>query len=268
MKLGIGTYTFPWHIGHPVAMPAQPWTHDDLLDEAIRLGAEVIQWCENLPLNALSAGQLDALEARAKQHGIAFEVGLRGLDEADILAHAELAARFGSSFVRLVIDKGADEPSPEEAVRRLRPIVRQLEAANIRLAIENHDRFRCRTLLEIIEQLGPLVGVTLDTANSLGCLEGTETVLNHLATLTLSLHIKDVKPVRLPHLFGFSVTGVAAGEGMLNIPAILETVRLAGRRPNVILEQWPPHDPGSPPPLKLEMETAERGFGYLRSVMA
>ncbi|NTW36601.1 MAG: hypothetical protein HGB17_10810, partial [Syntrophobacteraceae bacterium] len=50
MRLGIGSYTFPWAVGMPGHRPAQPMTALDLLDKATQLGVGVVQICDNLPL--------------------------------------------------------------------------------------------------------------------------------------------------------------------------------------------------------------------------
>jgi sugar phosphate isomerase/epimerase len=131
------------------------------------------------------------------------------------------------------------------------------------VAIENHDLLSLRELCQIVARFGSdRVGVTLDTANSLGCLEGTSEVVDALAPFTRCLHIKDVAATRLPTMLGFTVVGTVAGSGGLDIPSILD--RMTDRCESVILEQWPPETSA---PLALEVEMAKQSFAYLRRAL-
>jgi len=62
---------------------------------------------------------------------------------------------------------------------------------------------------------------------------------------------------RVPNMMGFTITGVPAGQGGLNVPWILKTLRESGATGNVILEQWPPS-------LESELPMAEESIAYLR----
>src|SRR5690606_5281401 len=98
-----------------------------------------------------------------------------------------------------------------------------------------------RTLAAIVERLdSPHVGICLDTANSLGCMEGIDHVLEVLGPWVVNLHIKDVRVFRPSHLKGFIVEGRPAGQGQIDIPRLLERLRAFNRDPNAILELWPP----------------------------
>src|SRR5579872_2822411 len=193
MRLGLGSYTFTWAVGIPGQLPAHPLTALALLKQAHSLGVHVVQFCDNLPLITLGRDKFDRFRGFAREHHIAIELGTRGSgDITNLLAHLDLAQRLESPFVRLVIDAKGDEPTPDETVSRLRPVIARFAATNVKLAIENHDRFNCRTLARIVESLGPeQVGICLDTVNSFGALEGPEAVVETLAPYTLNLHVKD-----------------------------------------------------------------------------
>ena len=242
MQLGIGSYTYTWAVGVPGHPPAHPMTALELLDEAGRLNVRVVQVCDNLPLADLNEADIAAFEQKARQLGIAIELGTHGLEASNLLTHLKLAQRFGCSFLRLVIDANGDEPSPEQAVERLKEFMPEFQRAKVRLAIENHDRFTSATLVHMIEQLGTdHAGICLDTANSLGALEGPRIVVETLAPYTLNLHIKDITIRRVPSKMGFIVDGCAAGRGHLDVTWILECLRSHGRNPNAIIELWTPY---------------------------
>ena len=115
----------------------------DLVAEARRLGARVVQICDNLPLVQLASSELDALLRSARDTGIRLEIGTRGIDSQALGFHLRLARRVDCPFVRVVIDRDGDEPTPAEAVGHLREVAPLCRDLGIRLALENHDRFSC-----------------------------------------------------------------------------------------------------------------------------
>lgn len=268
MRLGIGSYAYAWSIGVPGHPLANPMSVFDLLAEAERLGVRLVQVCDNLPLTRLTAGELDDFERRVAAAGIAVEVGMRGLQPDNVRAHLRLAQRFRSPFVRIVTDSVDDQPSPEQVVARLRAFVPEFQAAGVKLALENHDRFKAATLAWIIEQVGrEHAGICLDTVNSFGALEGPEVVVRTLAPYTLNLHVKDFSIQRVDSQMGFIVTGRPAGEGRLDLPWLLEQLRAAGRDVNAILETWPPLGPTLDETIACERAWVETGVHHLRKLI-
>lgn len=238
------------------------WTPFDLLQAAADCGAPSLQVCENLPLTTLSAGELDHFQAMADQAGVAIEVGCRGLGLDRLVRHAELAQRFGSRFVRVVIDDGEDEPSPDEALRRMEPILAALSRMRIDLAIENHDRFPSPLLVQMARKAG--FKIVLDTANSIGCLEGPMETVRTLAPLTACLHIKDVVVRRVPSMLGFTVFGAAAGHGQLDVPAIIAEVEAQSPDATGCIELWPQEGATPLQTIESEREQAERSLVWMR----
>ena len=268
MLLGIGSYAYTWSIGVPGHPPAAPMSAFDLLAEAERLGVRVVQVCDNLPLTRLSAAELDQLELRARAAGIQIELGTLGLQPDNLRAHLKLARRFGCSFLRLVIDSPGDEPAPEEVVARVKEILPEFQAAGVRLAIENHDRFRTTTLAGMIDQLGrEWVGICLDTVNSFGALEGPEVVVETLGEFTLCLHVKDFTIRRQSHRMGFVLEGCPAGRGRLDVPGLLDKLRRSPQRFNAILETWVPPADTLDETIRRERAWTQEGVRYLRGLI-
>lgn len=265
MKLGIGSYTFAWAVGVPGHRVAEPMNAFDLLEQARSLGAAVVQYCDNLPLVALSDAERSELRRNAQSYGIELEVGTRGTEAENLQTHLELAYFLGSPFVRLVVDRGSDEPIPERAVERLRAVRDGFKSAGIKLGIENHDRFPARVLARMVNELGvDWVGIVLDTVNSLGVAEGIEHVVGTLAPATLNLHVKDFRVRRAPHQMGLSVEGVPAGEGMLDIPWLLDQVP---PHINAILELWTPPQGSVEETIGLERRWVVQSMQYLRELL-
>lgn len=260
MKLGIGSYTFTWAVGVPGYPPTQPMNAFELLEQARSLGAEVVQYCDNLPLSTLGASERSRLRRKAREYGIDIEVGTRGIAAENLATYLELAQFFGSPFVRVVIDKSGDEPGPATVMSRLRPL--RSEFGEVKLGLENHDRFPAEVLRWMVEELGSdWVGIVLDTVNSLGAAEGAEYVVGLLAHHTLNLHVKDFVVRRASHGMGFSVEGAAAGQGLLNVPWLLNQVSSGI---NSILELWTPPQGSLEETLHLEREWAAQSMSYLK----
>ncbi len=250
MKSGIGSYTLPWAIGHSGIIPERPLDAFGLLQLAISHRLQVVQYCDNLSLLSISTLDLDRLFGQAADNGVQIEVGGRGLDEIEPLA--AIALRVETDFVRIVIDRGKDEPSVSEAIVRLKLLSAKLADVGLKIGVENHDRFRASEFLEIVHEAN--VGIVLDTANSLGSLEGPVEVVRILDPHVLSLHIKDVRCVREPHSLGFRVVGTPAGQGSVPIPEIMSPLDSSI---SAILEHWMAPGAGD------EIEWLDQSLKYL-----
>ena len=268
MKLGLSTYTYTWSIGGPGHPPAHPMTALDLLAQAERLGVGVVQFADNLPLDQLAPGDLQAVQDCAEQKGIQVEVGTRGIEPAHLRCYLDLAARFNSPILRVVIDTAAQHPSPDEAVQILAPLKPAFMQAGVRLAIENHDRFQTPVLAGVVRRLGSdWVGICLDTVNSFGALEGPQVVVETLGPLTVNLHFKDFTIFRASHMLGFTIEGRPAGQGKLNAPWLLGELKRYGRDCNVILELWTPPEDALEATIVKEQRWAEESIAYLRALV-
>lgn len=270
MRLGISSFTYTWAIGVPgYASPHKPLDALGLLDRAERLGVRVVQIADNLPLDTLSSGERQALRARAQSANINIEVGTRGITPDHLLAYLELAQYFASPILRVVIDTADHRPDADEIVDILGRTVPAFESANVWLAIENHDRFKVADLAEIIRRVGSCrVGICLDTVNSFGALEGPDIVISTLGPLTVNLHVKDFAVVRAGHKMGFLVEGRPAGQGQLDVPRVLDTVRQMGRDVNAIVELWTPPEHDLTATIAKEDEWASESVRYLRTLIS
>ena len=246
VRYGVSTYAFSRNIA------AGRMGIDELVAWAVSHNVHTIQFCENLPW------PFD----RVIPEGIQIETGCRVIG-VHLLDHLEFAVRTGGDFVRLVIDDRDDHPSLEEAIARLQPYAHQFQNKGVILAIENHDRFPAAALRAAVEELGTdAVAIVLDTTNSLGCLEGTETVVTHLGPVTVNLHVKEVTAIRKPDMLGFDIIGAPLGEGQIAWPAVIS--QLPNLR-SATLEQWVPQGPEA---LDIELKWATQGMQFLKSLVA
>jgi sugar phosphate isomerase/epimerase len=269
MRLGVGSYTFVWAVGVPgYPAPERPLTAEALLHQAAALGVRVVQIADNLPVDRLDRKRRAALRRCADGLGIDIELGTRGIAPDHLRAYLDLAREFASPIVRLVIDTDECRPTPDEAVAALGAVVPEFDRAGVSIALENHDRLSAAALAEILDRVeSPRVGICLDTANSIGCLESLQTLIERLGSRVLNLHVKDYQIARLPHQKGFIVEGRPAGRGQLDIPWLLAALRALGRDPSTIVELWPPPEPTSAASVAKEEAWAAESVRYLRKLL-
>jgi 3-oxoisoapionate decarboxylase len=269
MRLGISSYTYVWAVGVPGYLPPRPMTADDLLNKAIDLGVRVLQFADNLPLDRLSALDINRLVGRAARADVELELGTCGIDPQNLREYLGLAKKLHSPILRTVIDSPGCQPTVDQAVAALRPLMAAFEEAGVCLAIENHDRFRAATLATILDRLGsPNVGICLDTSNSIGCLENLEILLGVLGRHVVNLHIKDFAVFRPAHLKGFVVEGRCAGQGQLDVPWLLAELKRQNRDVNAILELWPAPEADLAGSIAKEAVWAQDSVRYLRQFIS
>jgi 3-oxoisoapionate decarboxylase len=269
VRLGISTYAFTWSVGVPgYPAPSQPWTVFDVLARAHDLGIRVVQIADNIPLHAMPDEERARLKADAEARGIALEIGTRGIRTPHLRTYLALAAYFASPILRVVMDTDDHHPSIAEAADLIRGVMPEFEAAGITLAVENHDRFRAHELIDLMERIDhPRVGICLDTVNSFGALEGPEVVVAALGPYVVNLHAKEFVVQRAPHKMGFSVFGAPAGQGMMNLPWLLDTLSRYGRDYSTIIESWPAPEATVDESAAKEQRWAQESTTYLRTLI-
>lgn len=265
MQLGISTYTYGWAVGVPGDRSQTPLDEQALLDRANAFRVRLVQFGDNWPLHELTDERLNALRRRADREGIRLEIGARGLTEVRLEQYVYLAQRLNSRLLRFVIDEPNYEPNGNDIINLLRQAAPRLEQANVTLGLENHDRLLAREFADIVERVAsPHVGICLDSVNSMGAGEGLAEVVRTLAPYTVNLHLKDFGIRRLPHLMGFQIDGRPAGQGMLNVPWLVEQVSPYGRCQTAVLEQWVVPENDRATTIAKEATWAEYSMHYLK----
>lgn len=269
MKLGIGSYTYTWAVGVPgYEAPARPLDAAGLVRLAADLGVAVVQICDNLPLDGLSTAELAELANLARELGITLELGTRSSTPGNLRRHIAIAQALGCTLLRTLLLEDGREIGISRGYDLLAQVLPDLRSAGVTLAIENHDGHRVAELAELIARLDtPDVGICLDTVNSFGALEAPDTVIGALAPLTVNLHVKDFVIERLDHKMGFQIRGCPAGQGRLEVPALLRRLRSLGRDPNVILELWTPWQGALAHTMALENVWAQESLTFLKQAV-
>jgi sugar phosphate isomerase/epimerase len=264
MRLGISSWTYPWAVGVSGFPPARPVRLADLLEKASILKVGVVQVADNLPLHKLDPSELQDAREQAASLGLTIEIGTRGVEPTHLLRYLSLAVGLDAVLVRTLTHTFESRPSIEQAEAWIREVLPEFESHGVTLGMENYEEHSCRSLAEMVCRLeSKNVGICLDTVNSLGALETPEDVVEALAALTVSLHVKDFVIERAPNMMGFVVRGAAAGTGRLSIPWLLERMP-PSNNVSVILEQWPPIQESIEATIAMEQEWAAQGVEYLR----
>lgn len=268
MICGISTYTYGWGFGAAGNDLPRPMDEYDLIEEATRFGVRCIQVGDNLPLHTFSPERLSAFGEAAKYKGLRLEIGARGLTDQNLERYVDLATMLDAPLLRFVIDDENYAPSVEYVIELLQHFEPLLTQRRVTLGIENHDRFRCSELRHIMKSCQSThIGICLDTANSLGAGEGLSTVVDALAAYTVNLHIKDFAIERFPYKMGFSVAGAIAGQGMTNIPWLIEKVAHYNRCASAILEQWVVPEDSVALTIEKEQLWADQSVAYLKTLL-
>jgi sugar phosphate isomerase/epimerase len=266
MKVGIGSYAFRWAIGTQDFAPSSPLTPSGLLDKAAALGAEVVQVCDNLPLDALPNGALADLARRAAELGLTLEVGIQSSQPERLRRNLGVAQRLGARLLRVVLADAGREPPLDEHVTVIKALLPDLHAADVTLAIENHFRLRPVELARLVEAVGdPSVGVCLDPLNSIAKLVGPAETVATLAPFAVSVHVKDALVKRVNT--GFCIVGCPLGKGLVDVPGLLAAVRAAGRSPNLLVEGWMDRLQDESATLTQEEAWVRQGIEYLLSLL-
>ncbi|MBN1640790.1 MAG: TIM barrel protein [Anaerolineae bacterium] len=265
MRIGLGSYAFRWAIGAPGARPAAPLDPPALIDRAAALGAEVLQICDNLPLDGLSDRALAALAGRASAHGLALQLGIQGSDPAHLRRSLAVAAQIEARVLRVVLSTDERTPDMDESAVVLRALLPDLRAAEVTLAIENHFDRSPAALARLVQAIDdPLVRVCLDPLNAIARLSGAMETARVLAPYAVVVHVKDAVARRAGT--GFAIVGCPLGEGLVDVAGVLAVIRSAGQDPDLLVESWMDRLADEASTLAQEEAWVQDGIAYLRRV--
>lgn len=269
-RIGIGSWTYPWAVGTVAnSRPEQPLSAEALVRTATELQLQVVQIADNLPLDALASQELESLRQLAQDYGIALQVGTRGVDQDHLLNYLRIAEQLESTLVRS-LGGWPGYPTPlSEVERNINSVLPAFIDAGVSLALENYEVYSTADLANLVRSIDhPRFGICLDVTNSFAALESTEQILDNLAPVTINAHIKDFTIERTNSLMGFACVGRSIGQGKLPLNLILSRLAQFNRRPDLIVELWPPPQSSLEETLSLERKWAAESVQYLRNFVA
>jgi sugar phosphate isomerase/epimerase len=226
VKLGIDLFS----------LRSQNWTPFQLLDYCAARKAQVVHFSEIRFIGSLDPANLRQVREHAEKLGIEIEIGMRsicptskmfdpkaGSADEQLARLIEAAGVVGSKIARCVLGSAEDRrPGPierhiESMVRVLRGARSRAQAANIRIAIENHaGDMQARELKMLIDEAGKdFVGACIDSGNPLWTIEDPHLTLETLYPYALTSHLRDSAVWRVRE--GSATAWVRMGEGNVDI---------------------------------------------------
>lgn len=184
-----------------------------------------------------SDAALEALRATLDRHRLFVELSVPAesfLTREAFEAMARVARALGAACVRTPLLMGRryeSFPTRDDWRQfhdgwraRMRDIGRLADDGGLVVGIENHKDFLAAELVDLIGAAeSRFVGVCLDFGNNLALLEDPATVVDTLAPLTVTTHIKDIA-VRATD-DGLEMAEVPLGDGLLPVAQLVDTVR-------------------------------------------
>ncbi len=268
MRLGLSSYTYSWAVGVPGSLPEKQLSAIDLADKAASAGLKLIQIADNLPLEMMTENELIALRNYGEGKGVEIEMGGRGLTPGHTMKCLETAKLLRSPILRMVIDGAGFEPDLNTISAIIKDLLPEFKSREIKLAIENHDRFKAREFEKLIQSAGSeYVGICLDSVNSMGAGEGFEEVSKILLPYAINLHIKDFTIRRVSHKMGIIIEGAPAGKGTLNIRELINKLSFSDSCQSAVLELWTPPEKESEDTIRKEERWAQESIEYLKTII-
>lgn len=227
--LGLSSFVYRWAIGRSYYQPENPMTPAQFIDAAVRHEVGAVMFCHNFPFETYTRAEVQALSAMCRKAGLKVEMGARGRDPVYFNTMLEISDRMGASILRLTLDVDRSDKAkiPQELLRIRACLESMLPAARrygISLAVENYIDLPSTEIVELVEYFhDPLVRVCYDSANSILGFENPVGTARLLAPYTITAHFKDVKTVLNPR--GNIIQGTALGDGMVDLPGILQVLR-------------------------------------------
>lgn len=193
-----------------------------------------------VPIGVLDDAGADRLRSLAADAGMILEGSTRPPDPDDpgdldrFAAEIESAAKAGADVIRSVLMSGRRYETfhstaefrryRDRSLRSLRLAGPVLDRTGVRLAVENHKDFRADEFLPLLDEAGvDAVGTCVDLGNNLALLEDPSRTVADLAPLALTCHLKDMAVEESAD--GFLLSEVPLGRGLLDLPALVATLR-------------------------------------------
>ena len=215
------------------------------LEHCLAQGAGGMQ----VPLGTLDPATARQLRRRAEETGLFIEAILNVPNQPGEVgrfeAEVKSAVAVGAVAARTVIIPGRRyeyfdslekfrelEARGQAALERAAPIV---EKYRLPLAVENHKDHRAPQRVALLKHISSeYVGACVDTGNSLALLEDPLETVTALAPWAHSVHLKDQAVAAYEQ--GFLLGDVPLGQGVLDLPRMVDALRTAKPRVRCTLE--------------------------------
>jgi 3-oxoisoapionate decarboxylase len=204
----------------------------DFLEYCHGLGAGGVQ----IGLDSLDAGYLAKLRRRTAELGMYLEVIVnlpQNGDPGDFEAHVGAARQAGAVCLRSACLNGrryetfsaldAWKSFVAESHQRITLALPVVEKYRMPLGLENHKDWTADEMVTLIKRYGSeFLGVCLDVGNNIALLDDPMDVVNKLAPYAVATHFKNMAVKDAAD--GFLLSEVPLGQGILDLPAVVEAI--------------------------------------------
>lgn len=272
MKLGLDSYSYHLAFGaHPDFAPKQKMTLFQFIERVAELCLDGFQ-IDPMHLKNRDRIYLSELLASAKEKKLFLEYGAMGVESEYLKTELEICSMLESPVLRTFVgfdrfDKNTNiETEIRNAIENLNKIKSDAESAGIKIAIENHGDVTTDELVRIIQEVeSPNIGICLDLGNAMMTLEEPLSAAEKMAPYAFTTHFKDYA-IQLTN-YGFKVTGVALGDGNIDLQRALSILNQKANLDKIILEL--PVEAGSDEAeaIRNEDDIVRRSVRYARDIL-
>ncbi len=272
LKLGLFSYSYHLAFGaHEVFQPEKKMELFEFIDHAKEIGFDGIM-IDPMHLTSYEDSYLEKVVTYTNKLGLYMEYGTVGVTEKHLLEQLEIAKKLGSTILRTYIGFNPLDPNiniqkeKETAINALNAVKSRAEELNIKIAIENHCDLKTDELILLIEKVNsPFVGVCVDLGNFLIHLENPVDSVKKLAPYIISTHFKDY--AYSMENWGFKYFGVALGDGIIDLKAILAILVKESGLTQIMLEIPVEKELTEQTTLKKKDDFVMRSAKYAREVL-
>jgi sugar phosphate isomerase/epimerase len=262
LRTGLNPYGLTYHLGiqaagTPRANPKAVGL-EGYIALATELGAKTLELWEGWT-GKMSDDELRGLGARLRDLGME-PIGSSGLQTADFPNSIRIANALGGKIIRFALtpilcgDRNAAGPRWHELVdstwKKLATLAPLAAGHGITVAIENHQDFTSRELVNFCVETWPNVGIVFDTANTFPTAESPLDFTRAIAPHVRYLHLKDYRVQWTDE--GLRLVRCASGDGAVpyaemveilarhheSLPAAIEIGALEARHVRLFTPDW------------------------------
>ena len=237
--------------------------------------AWILDKVKDLHLDGIQIGYSELDEAVVKsfidREGIYLELAMGTWDKKSLTERMEIAVRMGARSLRAFLSfdplawKRYDQEKPS-LMKKLEEAAAIAEQFKLPLAIENHSDYAAWQIAELVGNIkSKYLGICFDSGNTPSSFEDPVEAAKAVAPYTIQTHLRDFKLVHAD--YGLRYEGVPLGDGIVDLPEILRTLKNNGPVEALSIESAVRADPrrSVEENLNYENEGVYRSIDYART---
>jgi len=244
-------------------------TLEQFVNRVIHLNLDGVQVCDHLRYFDLPEYKLREIRKKIEDKGMFIETGASTCDPRYLETILKVSSTIGAKVLRAIpeIDRDGSEKCIHDQldciIDDLADVLTSAKNLGVRLALENHAHLASEELIYIVKSIeDSFVGVCLDTMNSIVLMEHPLVTAQALAPYAITVHLKDFRIEKNPR--GHRIIGTPVGEGLVDMPKIVQIIRETNLDPNINLELFIDKCASEEDTLRWEEECVLKSIHYAR----